>query len=81
MSSTQFKLYSVILPYSTTSMKEEFRFVYKGVEYDATDYAEKHPGGLPFLKNMKAVTKDFTEYFRYQLLDAEHFTPTRPKKC
>lgn len=41
-------------------MKEEFSFSYKGVEYDATDYAEKHPGGLAFLRNMKAVTKDFT---------------------
>jgi cytochrome b involved in lipid metabolism len=48
----------------STTKKEQYRFVYKGVEYDATDYAEKHPGGLPFLDNMKAVTKDFTEYFR-----------------
>ena len=34
-------------------MSEEFHFTYKGVEYDATDYADKHPGGLTFLRNMK----------------------------
>jgi cytochrome b involved in lipid metabolism len=44
----------------STNEKESFRFIYKGVEYDASDYAEKHPGGLSFLQNMKAVTKDFT---------------------
>jgi len=48
----------------STIQKETFRFIYKGVEYDASDYAEKHPGGLDFLQNMKAVAKDFTEYFR-----------------
>ena len=46
------------------SKKETFEFVYNGVEYDATDYAEKHPGGLSFFKNMKEVSKDITEYFR-----------------
>jgi cytochrome b involved in lipid metabolism len=49
---------------STTTEKNQYQFVYKGVEYDATDYAPTHPGGLPFLDNMKAVNKDFTEYFR-----------------
>lgn len=39
---------------------EKFHFTYKGVEYDATDYADKHPGGIVFLQNMKAITKDFT---------------------
>jgi cytochrome b involved in lipid metabolism len=48
----------------STNQKESFQFIYKGVEYDATDYADKHPGGLAFLQNMKAITKDFTEYFR-----------------
>lgn len=48
----------------STKEKENFQFIYNGVEYDATEYAEKHPGGLSFLKNMKEMTKDFTEYFR-----------------
>lgn len=42
----------------------EFKFTYKGVEYDATDYAGKHPGGIAVLENMRDVKKDFTEYFR-----------------
>ena len=45
-------------------MAEPFQFTYNGVEYDATDYAPKHPGGLSFLQNMKAIRNDFTEYFR-----------------
>jgi cytochrome b involved in lipid metabolism len=49
---------------ASTTEQEQFLFIYKGVEYDATDYADKHPGGLSFLRNMKAVRKDFTEYFR-----------------
>ena len=39
--------------------------MYKGVEYDVTDYAPKHPGGIAFLQNMRNVRKDITEYFRY----------------
>jgi hypothetical protein len=61
-------------------MKEEFRFQYKGVEYDASDYADKHPGGLSFLQNMKAVKKDFTEYFRYISVKPEPSTPTTPRR-
>ena len=34
-------------------MTELFHFKYQGVEYDATEYADKHPGGLTFLQNMK----------------------------
>ena len=30
-------------------MSDQFLFKYKGVEYDATDHAPKHPGGLSFL--------------------------------
>ena len=33
----------------STTEPQKFQFVYNGVEYDATDYAKKHPGGLPFL--------------------------------
>jgi cytochrome b involved in lipid metabolism len=54
--------------------------VFKGVEYDATDYAENHPGGLTFLDNMKAMTKDFTEYFRYYRSYSELYTPTGLKR-
>lgn len=39
-------------------------FVYKGVEYDATEYSKKHPGGNEIIKNMASERKDFTEYFR-----------------
>ncbi len=58
-----------------TARKESFQFIYNGVQYDATEYAEKHPGGLTFLQNMKQVTKDFTEYFRYQRSYLEPYTP------
>lgn len=61
-------------------MAEEYIFKYKGVVYDATDYADKHPGGLQVLNNMKAIKKDFTEYFRLILSYVEPFTPTKPKK-
>lgn len=37
----------------STTEKENFQFTYNGVEYDASEYAEKHPGGLSFLRNMK----------------------------
>ncbi len=39
---------------------ERITFVYNGTEYDATAYADKHPGGRPFIENMKAQRKDFT---------------------
>jgi len=48
-------------------MDNKYQFTYKGVEYDATEYAPKHPGGLSFLQNMRNVKKDFTEYFRYTI--------------
>ncbi len=35
-------------------------FIYNGTEYDATAYADKHPGGKAFIENMKAERKDFT---------------------
>lgn len=41
-------------------MTQEYHFKYNGTVYDATDYADKHPGGLQVLDNMKAVRKDFT---------------------
>jgi cytochrome b involved in lipid metabolism len=44
---------------------EEVTFVYQGVEYDATEYSTKHPGGPEFIENMKKERKDFTEYFKY----------------
>lgn len=43
---------------------ERITFVYNGTEYDATAYADRHPGGRPFIENMKAQRKDFTEYFK-----------------
>ncbi len=49
-----------IIYWFSTMPAEKFHFTYKGVEYDATDYADKHPGGIVFLQNMKAITKDFT---------------------
>ena len=62
-------------------MAQEYHFKYNGTVYDATDYADKHPGGLQVLDNMKAIKKDFTEYFRYVSHDPEPFTPIPPKKC
>ena len=38
----------------TDKVKAPYHFIYNGIEYDATDYAEKHPGGLDFIENMKA---------------------------
>ena len=32
-----------------SSNPEEITFVYEGVEYDATEYSSKHPGGLEFI--------------------------------
>lgn len=61
-------------------MAEPFQFTYNGVEYDATDYAPKHPGGLSFLQNMKAIRNDFTEYFRYINTHPEPSTPTTPSR-
>jgi cytochrome b involved in lipid metabolism len=39
---------------------DRITFIYNGAEYDATEYADKHPGGRPFIDNMKAERKDFT---------------------
>ena len=39
-------------------------FVYRGVEYDATEFSKRHPGGEEIIKNMAAERKDFTEYFK-----------------
>ena len=47
-----------------SSTESKYLFVYKGVEYDATDYVTKHPGGKDFIDNMRAERKDFTEYFK-----------------
>lgn len=30
--------------------KGEFKFVYRGTEYDCTGYAKKHPGGIEFFE-------------------------------
>lgn len=32
-----------------TSNPEKITFIYNGIEYDATDYAPKHPGGFDFI--------------------------------
>ena len=32
---------------------EKLHFIYKGVEYDATGYVKKHPGGPEFLITMR----------------------------
>lgn len=42
----------------------EFRFIYKDTEYDCTEYAKKHPGGLHFFEKMIDEKGDITEYFR-----------------
>ena len=60
-------------------MDSQFHFTYKGVEYDATEYAPKHAGGLTFLQNMKNVKKDVTEYFRYIITDLEPCIQMTPK--
>lgn len=64
----------------STNKKEIFHFVYNGIEYDATDYADKHPGGLPFLSNMKEVSKDFSEYFRFDFFNLEPYIQTQHRK-
>lgn len=46
---------------------QNLTFVYRGVEYDASGYAEKHPGGDCIIKNMATERKDFTEYFKYSI--------------
>jgi cytochrome b involved in lipid metabolism len=38
----------------------EYHFVYQGIEYDATEFSSRHPGGLRFFDTMKAVDKDIT---------------------
>jgi len=42
----------------------EFKFIYKDTEYDCTEYAKKHPGGLDFFEKMIDEKSDITEYFR-----------------
>lgn len=32
---------------------DKYIFTYKGIDYDASEYIGKHPGGPDFLKNMK----------------------------
>ena len=39
---------------SKSSADEKYLFSYNGIEYDATHYVHKHPGGKEFLDNMKA---------------------------
>lgn len=43
---------------------KQYHFVYKKVEYDATDYVLKHPGGREFFDKFLDEKKDLTEYFR-----------------
>lgn len=52
---------------SHTNKPASYTFVYKDVEYDATHYLEKHPGGPTFIQNMKEERTDFTEYFKYEI--------------
>lgn len=59
---------------------EQISFIYNGTEYDATAYADKHPGGRDFIENMKAERKDFTEYFKYILIHVGPCTLNKPKK-
>lgn len=48
----------------TTQPPQQYSFVYKGVEYDASGYVDQHPGGDAMIKNMATERKDFTEYFK-----------------
>lgn len=48
----------------TSQPPQQLSFVYRGVEYDASGYADKHPGGDAIIKNMATERKDFTEYFK-----------------
>lgn len=34
--------------------ENEFIFTYRGIDYDASEFITKHPGGPDFFKNMKA---------------------------
>lgn len=34
---------------STLNPEEKVSFIYKGVEYDATGFVDKHPGGKDFI--------------------------------
>ncbi|KAL4498509.1 hypothetical protein ABPG72_019627 [Tetrahymena utriculariae] len=49
---------------SKQETSQEFKFIYKDTEYDCTEYAQKHPGGLHFFEKMKDEKSDITEYFR-----------------
>ncbi len=57
-------------PQTSSPVKEDskatrYTFIYKNVEYDATDYLGRHPGGADFIQNMKEERSDLTEYFKY----------------
>lgn len=43
----------IIIVEMTVTNPEEITFIYNGVEYDATEYSHKHPGGFDFIENMK----------------------------
>ena len=45
---------------SHSEKEEKLNFVFKGVEYDVSDYASKHPGGPKFLSIMRKERKDIT---------------------
>ena len=52
-------------PQPEASSTQVLSFVYRGVEYDATEFSKRHPGGDEIIKNMATERKDFTEYFKY----------------
>jgi cytochrome b involved in lipid metabolism len=49
---------------ATNNAQEQYTIIYKGVEYDATDFAAHHPGGIAFLNNFKNDGLEGTAYFR-----------------
>ena len=60
---------------------EDITFIYNGIEYDATAYANKHPGGFDFIDNMHKERKDFTEYFKYNSdLSIDVFIPNKQRR-
>lgn len=52
-------------PTTEEAKPTRYTFIYKDTEYDATDYVNKHPGGVDFIRNMKTERDDLTEYFKY----------------